>query len=381
MGSQYTEGERVLAPRAYAVVAGGGTGGHVFPALAIADALAARGHDKNAIHFIGSARGMEARLVPEAGYPITLLPGRGIARRLTRDNIGAVIGLLRAVLAGISLIGKLRPRVVVTVGGYASVPAVIGAVVRGVPVVLHEQNAAPGLANRLASVFAKACAVSVPGTPLRKAQLTGNPVRADIAGVDRSLDGRAAARADLGLPDGRRVVAAVGGSLGARTINTSVRGLAQRWRDRRHVAIRHVIGRRDFLEHAVEPLPPGDLVYQAVEFEDRVPLLLAAADVVIARAGATTVAELAAAGVPSILVPLPGAPGDHQTANARALTDRGAAVLVPDAECTPERLEAELEPLLADPVRLDAMGRAAHALAHPDAADRVADLVERHARP
>lgn len=378
MGSQYGSGGRNPSIT-YAVIAGGGTGGHVFPALAIADALVARGKFQQQIHFIGSARGMEAKLVPAAGYDVTLLPGRGIARRLTRDNIGAVVGLVRAVFQAIALFGTLRPRVVVSVGGYASVPAVVAAVVRRVPIVLHEQNASPGLANRLASRFAKACAISVPGTPLRRATLTGNPVRAEIASVDRSIDARAEARAALGLPDGRRVVAVVGGSLGARTINDAVRGLAARWRDKRHVAIRHVIGRRDYLAYVVDPPDHGDLVYQAVEFEDQMPLLLAAADVLVARSGGS-VAEVAAAGLPAVFVPLPGAPGDHQTANALAFAARGAAVVVPDAECTAERLAAELEPLLADPDKLESMGRAALALAQPDAADKVAQLAERHAR-
>ena len=378
MGSQYGSGGRNRSIT-YAVIAGGGTGGHVFPALAIADALVARGKFQQQIHFIGSARGMEAKLVPAAGYDVTLLPGRGIARRLTRDNVGAVVGLVQAVFQAIALLGTLRPRVVVSVGGYASVPAVVAAVVRRVPIVLHEQNASPGLANRLASRFAKACAISVPDTPLRRATLTGNPVRAEIASVDRSIDARAAARAELRLPDGRRVVAVVGGSLGAKKINEAVRELAARWRDKRDVAIRHVIGRRDYLAYVVDPPDHGDLVYQAVEFEDQMPLLLAAADVLVARSGGS-VAEVAAAGLPAVFVPLPGAPGDHQTANAVAFAARGAAVVVPDAECTAERLAAELEPLLADPHKLEAMGRAALALAQPDAADKVAQLAERHAR-
>ena len=379
MGTHLGSGPRRQSTT-YAVIAGGGTGGHVFPALAIADALVGQKRLPQAIHFVGSARGMEATLVPESGYEVTLLPGRGIARRLTRDNIGAVVGLMKAVFQAISLIGQLRPRVVVAVGGYASVPAVVGAVFHRIPIVIHEQNVAPGLANRLGSRFAKACAISVPGTPLRRAVLTGNPVRAEIAAVDRTPEGRAAARAELGLPDGRRVVAVTGGSLGARRINEATRGLAELWRDKPHVAIRHVIGRRDFLEYAVNPPDSGDLVYQPVEFEDRMALLLSAADVLVARAGATTVAELGAVGLPAVLVPLPGAPGDHQTANAVAFAKRGAAIVVPDAECTAPRLAEELEPLLDDPARLDAMGRAAHALAQPDAAEKVAALVERHAR-
>ena len=385
MGSQLGSGPisrplpRALSPT-FAVVAGGGTGGHVYPALAIAEALVERGHRRQDIHFVGSARGMEAAAVPAAGFEITLLPGRGIARRLTLANVGAVLGLVRAVLRAIRLVRRLRPRVVVAVGGYASVPAVVGAIVARIPIVIHEQNAVPGLANRLASRFARACAVSVPGTPLPRAELTGNPVRAEVAALDRSPAARAAARARLGLPADRTVLAVTGGSLGARRINTAVLGLAGLWADRHDVAIRHIVGRRDYPEFsaAYDKAETLDAV-QVVAFEDDMPAVLAAADVMVCRAGGITVAELAAAGMPAVLVPLPGAPGDHQTANARALADEGAAIVVPDAECTPERLAAELAPLLHDPLRLAAMGTAAHALAQPDAADRVARIVERHA--
>jgi UDP-N-acetylglucosamine--N-acetylmuramyl-(pentapeptide) pyrophosphoryl-undecaprenol N-acetylglucosamine transferase len=382
MGSQFGADLPQGDGGTWAVVAGGGTGGHVLPALAIAQALVGRGHAPETIHFVGSSRGLEARLVPAAGFPITLLPGRGIARRLTLDNVGAVLGLVAAVVRALALVGKRRPRVVVPVGGYASVPAVLAAIVWRVPIVLHEQNAVPGLANRLAARFAKAAAVSVPGTPLPRAETTGNPVRAEIAAVDRSPAGRAAARQALGLPEGRQVVGVFGGSLGARRINTAVQGLAAGpWSGRDDVAVYHVVGSRDWAGFEA-PSPGTDgLRYRAVEYEDRMPLLYAAADVMVSRAGATTVAEVAAAGVPAVLVPLPGAPGDHQTANAKALVDGRAGVLVPDAECTPERLASELDALLADPVRLEAMGRSAAALARPDAAERVADLVERHARP
>lgn len=385
MGSQYGEqksrpsASSAFTAHAWAIIAGGGTGGHVLPALAIAQALVARGHHADSIHFVGSSRGLEARLVPQAGFRITLLPGRGIARRLTPANVGAVFGLVRAVFKAVGLVRRMRPRVVVAVGGYASVPAVVGAIVGRVPLVLHEQNAVPGLANRLASRWAKACAISVPGTPLPNAEITGNPVRAEVAGVDRSYSGKARGREQLGIPHARRVVGVFGGSLGARRLNEAVRGLAELWADRGDVAVRHVVGSRDW--PSFEAPSTEALRYDAVEYEDDMPLFYAGADIVVCRAGATTVAELAAAGVPSVLVPLPGAPGDHQTANARALEERGAAILVPDAECTPERLAAELDPLLADVARLDAMARAAAALARPDAADRVAQLVERHARP
>lgn len=354
----------------------------MLPAVAAAHALVARGHPADSIHFVGSSRGLEARLVPEAGHTITLLPGRGIARRLTLDNVGAVIGLLRGLGKAMVLTARMRPSVILSVGGYASVPCAAAAVVLRVPLVLHEQNAVPGLANRLAGRFAKASAVSFDGTALPRAEVTGNPVRHEVLAVDRSPAGRAQARATLGLADNAVVVAVFGGSLGARRINDATFGVVEAWGDRAGVAVRHAVGARDWetVQDRLPKPPEGGIVYQPVEYEQDMALLYAAADVVVGRAGGTTVAELAAVGLPSVLVPLPLAPNDHQTANAMALVGAGAAVLVPDGELTTERLLAELGPLLDDPGRLSAMGEAGRRIAHPDAAERVADVVERHAR-
>jgi UDP-N-acetylglucosamine--N-acetylmuramyl-(pentapeptide) pyrophosphoryl-undecaprenol N-acetylglucosamine transferase len=366
----------------YALIAGGGTGGHVLPAIAIARALVTAGHPAGSIHFVGSKRGMERRLVPAAGFGVTLLPGRGVARRLTAANIGAVAGTLLAVVRAIAIVARRHPAVVVSVGGYASVPCVLGAVVLRVPLVVAEQNAVPGLANRLAGRFAKVAAVSFPGTPLPRAVVTGNPVRPELQHVDRSPSGRRAARRQLGLPEEATVVAVSGGSLGARRINTAVVGLAAQWATRSCVVIYHVVGERDADACAAAAPAPvaGGLLYRQVRFEERMDLLYAAADVAVQRAGASTVFELAAAGVPAVLVPLPGAPGDHQTANARRLEAAGAAVVVPDGELDVVRLAAVLDGLLADRDGLDAMGRAATTLARPDAAAAVAALAERWAR-
>jgi undecaprenyldiphospho-muramoylpentapeptide beta-N-acetylglucosaminyltransferase len=341
-----------------------------------------RGHPPSSVHFVGSRRGIEGRLIPEAGFAITLLPGRGIARRLTINNVAAVAGLAAAAVEAAALIARRRPSAVVSVGGYASLPSVIAAVALRAPLIIAEQNAVPGAANRVAGRFARAAAVSFAGTDLPRAVVTGNPVRPEVLAVDREDSGsRAAARSALGLPADAMVVAAIGGSLGARRINDAVVGLATHWAGRAGLAIRHVVGARDW-ETIVAERPPaveGGLAYQQVRFEDRMDLVYAAADLAVGRAGATTVAELAAVGLPSVLVPLPGAPGDHQTANARAMVEVGAATLVGDGEFGSERLAAELDNLLADPARLEAMGKAARSLAHPDAAGAVAELVEQHA--
>jgi UDP-N-acetylglucosamine--N-acetylmuramyl-(pentapeptide) pyrophosphoryl-undecaprenol N-acetylglucosamine transferase len=364
----------------YALITGGGTGGHVIPAIAIGRALVALGHPAQSIKFVGARRGMEADLVPAAGFAITLLPGRGIARRLTLDNLGAVAGLMAAFVRAVVLVGRNRPKVVVSVGGFAAAPCAFAAWAWRVPLVVAEQNAVPGLVNRLAARVAVASAVSFPGTPLPRSVLTGNPVRLELAHVDRSPQARAEARRDLGLEPGDRVVMVAGGSLGARRINAAVLDVARRWAARQGTAIRHVVGARDFSQVSADAPATAGLTYQVIGFEDRMDLCYAAADLAVHRAGASTVAELAAAGVPSILVPLPGAPGDHQTANARRLADVGGAVVVPDGELDGDRLATEIDRLLNDPAALEAMGRAARTLARPDAAADVARLAQEHAR-
>jgi UDP-N-acetylglucosamine--N-acetylmuramyl-(pentapeptide) pyrophosphoryl-undecaprenol N-acetylglucosamine transferase len=263
----------------------------------------------------------------------------------------------------------------------------MAAVALRVPLVVAEQNAVPGASNRLVGRFAKASAVPFAGTPLPRAVVTGNPVRPEILAVDRSAAGRAAARAALGLPADRRVLAVFGGSLGALRLNTAVLGALEPWGGRHDLALRHVVGERDWSmvtgrvgEEPSTGASGGGLFYQPVRYDDQRELSLAAADLVVSRAGGNTIAELAAVGMPSVLVPLPGAPGDHQTANAAALGGAGAAVVVRDAEMTATRLVQEVEALLGDDERLAAMGKAATAVARRDAAEAVAALVEAHAR-
>ncbi len=364
----------------WVLIAGGGTAGHVLPGLAVARALVSAGHSPDTIHWMGSEVGMEARLVPEAGFGVTLLPGRGIERRLSRASVAAAWGLVRASARALSEMAERRPAVVVSLGGYASVPGSAAAIVCRVPLVLCEQNAVPGAANRLFGRFARAAAVSFPDTRLPRATVTGNPVRPEMLAVDRGRD-RDEARRALGVPAGRKVVAVFGGSLGSRRINLAVLAALELWTDRTDLVVRHVVGRRDwaFVSQAAPDLRAGGVAYEPVEYEERMDLLLAAADVAVCRAGGS-VAELTAVGVPAILVPLPGAPGDHQTANARHLVAAGAAVLVTDADLDGTRLAAEVDALVVDKVTLETMARAAAAVAHRDAAEAVAALVSEHAR-
>jgi undecaprenyldiphospho-muramoylpentapeptide beta-N-acetylglucosaminyltransferase len=381
------------------VIAGGGTGGHVVPSLEIARALVRRGHEPRSIELYGSRRGHEATTWPTLEFPYTLLPGRGIRRSLALGailaNLGAVAGLFWACLRALASFASRRPRVVVIVGGYASFPAGLAAVLTRVPLVSMTTDAVPGAVNGFLGRFAAANAVAFPDTALPRSHVTGTPVQSGLASLDRTPEGQASARRALGLPSDRPTVAAFGGSLGARHLNRAVAEVARSWRDRLEGArsIYHVTGRRDYDEFAagpvgpVGPVGPGDkpidnghLCYRVVPFEDHMAEFYAAADVCVTRAGAMTVAELLVAGVPAILVPLPGAPRDHQTKNAEALVRIGAALHLPDPECDGRRLADELEALLSDPTRLQAMREAAQGLSHPDAAARVAELVDANAR-
>jgi len=378
-----------VSARRGAVIAGGGTGGHIVPSLQIARALVQRGHAAGTIELYGSRRGQEASTWPSLEFPYTLLPGRGLRRSMRPSawwaNAGAVLGLLWACARAFGSFVARRPRVVVIVGGYASFPAGLAAVLTRVPLVSVNTDAVPGAVNGLLGRFAAANAVAFPGTDLPRAHVTGTPVRPELASLDRTPGGRLASRGALGLPADRQTVACVGGSLGALRINRAVAELAGIWAGCEGRALYQVTGRRDYEAFAPAEAAPADggrdgLCHRVVAFEDRMPLLYSAADVCVTRAGAMTVAELLVAGVPAILVPLPGAPRDHQTRNAEALVGMGAAVHLPDPECDGRRLAEELDALLSDPERLHAMSEAARGHAHPDAAARVAELVDAHAR-
>lgn len=372
-----------MSGRRFAVIAGGGTAGHVYLALAVAEALSERSHGRSEITFVGSRRGQESVLLAGSGFPLQLLSGRGIARRLdprtAGKNAAALVGLLWATLRSAASLARRRPRVVVSVGGYASLPAGLSALALGVPLVNVNVDAVPGATSRLLGRFARANAVAFAGTPLPRSVVTGAPLRSGLHPLSRSPGEAAAARVALGLPPERPLVAIFGGSLGSGRLNDAGRTLAARWANRGDLCVLQVAGRRNYAAPPEGESEPTELVYSVVPFVDDMASLYAAATVVVCRAGALSVAEVALAGVPSVLVPLPGAPGDHQTHNARALADAGAAVLLGDNECTGERLAVLLESLLADPVGLTRMAAAARGLGRPNAAARVAELVDIHA--
>jgi UDP-N-acetylglucosamine:LPS N-acetylglucosamine transferase len=308
------------------------------------------------------------------------------------SNVLALFGLASAFVASLLLVARARPSVVVAVGGYASVAPTVAAAVFGVPVVVLNVDAVPGAANRLLSRIARAAAVAYPGTEIKRAVVTGAPVRPEVAALadeDDRPGARSDARRRLGLPMGAFVAAAFGGSLGAKRLNEAVLGLVGMWSGRGDVAIYHVVGTRDAewaAAAAAELLADRDggrqgrICYVQVAYEEHMELVYAAADVAVCRAGANTVAELTATGTPSILVPLPGAPGDHQNANARVLDAAGAGIVIQDDVFDARRLGDELDRLVGDRDRLASMADAARELGRPDAAGAVAALALSHAR-
>jgi UDP-N-acetylglucosamine--N-acetylmuramyl-(pentapeptide) pyrophosphoryl-undecaprenol N-acetylglucosamine transferase len=357
----------------FAVVTGGGTAGHVLPALAVAEGLVARGHDPSTIHYVGAERGIETRLVPETPFPSHFFDVVGFQRGLSRRNLGFVPKMWRARRLAIRLLRELEPQVVVSVGGYASMPAVFAARTLGIPVVVVSYDFLPGRASRLAAERAAACAVAFPDSPLPRAHHTGAPVRRSILEVDRARD-RSAARAGLGLPDDRFVVAVTGGSQGSGVINDVVWQMLADLEGDRGLAIRHAVGDR-FLDRApAECDGTAGILYQPVGYEDHMASVYAAADLLVGRGGASTVHEVAVTGTPAVLIPWSGAAEDHQTRNVRWLSDEGAAVFLPESDV--DRLPDVIDRLRRAPDELRALSAAAAAKGEVHRSGALAQLVE-----
>ena len=347
----------------------GGTGGHVFPALAVATELVARGYR---VEWVGTERGLEYRVVPAAGIVLHCLPVRGVRGKSVIARLTALAYLALASLQAIALVARLAPRCVVGMGGYVAGPAGVAAWLLRKPLLIHEQNAVAGTTNRMLAPFAARVVGAFPGAFREGIDYTvlGNPVRRELVGAavtgHQDYDGRRPLR-----------LLVLGGSLGARAINEvmpgSVRAVAE---GGRQLEVWHQTGAAhidpvresygDLLDHGVKVVPFIEDMAEAYAW----------ADLVLCRAGALTVSELAVMACPSILVPLPGAIDDHQTANAHVLTDRGGAILLVQSEMTVESLAAALQDCAGDPGRLSTMGAAAAAVAMPDAAARVCDCCE-----
>lgn len=354
------------------VLAGGGTAGHVSPMLALADALVRR-DPSTRVTALGTAEGLEARLVPQRGYTLRTIAKVPLPRRLSADLLRVPGRLRGAVDAAAGVIRDADADVVVGMGGYVSPPAYLAARRLRVPVVVHEQNARPGIANRLGARLTRHVAVTFEGTPLPHAVRVGMPLRREISRLDRAGT-RAQARTHLGLDGDRPTVLVTGGSLGAQRLNEAVVEVVPDLL-RAGVDVVHLTG----AGKAVEVAPgTGPARYVALEFTDRMDLAYAAADLVLCRAGASTVCEVTTVGLPAVYVPLAIGNGE-QRLNAAPVVRAGGGLLVDNAELTPALLRAQLVPLAADGPRLRRMGEAARGSAVTDADERLADLVLRAA--
>lgn len=356
------------------LLAGGGTGGHIYPALAIARALQDRGVSD--ILYVGTKEGLEARLVPAAGIPFASIT----ARKLSRGQKGQLLRASAAMAIGLGqawrLLRRFRPQVVVGTGGYVCAPVVLAASLSGVPTLLHEQNAFPGLANRLLASFASVVCTTFPEAAVRfppgtRVCQTGLPVREEVLTATRE-----AAAAKLGLDPHKKTILAVGGSLGARRINEAMLAIHRRWQGEKVVQVIHVTGEAEyagFLQRlraeGIDPVRTGNITI--VPYLHELPQALAVADLVIARAGATFLAELTARGVAAVLIPYPYAAENHQEYNARALLQAGACELILDRELTAPRLLETVEALLRDDARREELARRAKALGQPDALEKI----------
>jgi UDP-N-acetylglucosamine--N-acetylmuramyl-(pentapeptide) pyrophosphoryl-undecaprenol N-acetylglucosamine transferase len=358
------------------VVAGGGTAGHVSPSIAVAHRLRDRGAS---VEFVGSPAGQEASLVPAAGYRFHPVDAKPFRRELSLRSAAAPFVALRSVATSRPIVRGAGA--VLGMGGYASVPAVLAARSVSVPVVLHEQNAVPGLANRVLSRVASAIAVSFESTRVRlparlRIAVTGTPVRREILDVPGRHDEiRREAMATLDLDPDRTTILITGGSLGALHVDRTVAAAIPLLAGRADLQLLVLTGAAHEAVVADAASRPMNLLVRTRPFLDRMELALAAADLAVARAGANTIHELAVCGVPAILVPYPHATGEHQDANAREVHRAGAAEIYLDRELTPEGLARRILTLVGDPARRAAMADRATAWSKPDADERVADLV------
>ncbi|WP_457949521.1 undecaprenyldiphospho-muramoylpentapeptide beta-N-acetylglucosaminyltransferase [Pseudarthrobacter sp. alpha12b] len=352
------------------VLAGGGTAGHISPLLAIAAALRSEAPDAS-ILAVGTPSGMETRLVPAAGVQLATIDRVPFPRKPSGDLFRLPARLAGAVRQAGAILDQAQADVLVGVGGYVCTPMYLAARKRGIPLVIHEANARPGLANRVGAFLKGRVAVAFEDTPLRNAVHVGMPMRKEISGLDRK-SARSAAREALGLDPHQPTLIVTGGSSGAQSINrtiaASVALLAEAG-----IQTLHVTGRgKTVLDQTGQPLAAEG--YRQVEYIDGMERAYAAADLLLARSGAATVCEVAAVGVPAVLVPLPIGNGE-QALNAAALVAAGGAVLVADRDFTPEWVARELVPLITDKARLAAMEAKSYRLGIRNADQRMAGLV------
>jgi UDP-N-acetylglucosamine--N-acetylmuramyl-(pentapeptide) pyrophosphoryl-undecaprenol N-acetylglucosamine transferase len=357
------------------LLAGGGSAGHTSPLLATADALRRR-HPDLEVTALGTARGLETQVIPAAGYPLELVTPVPLSRTLGADLLRLPLRLKASRDEALAVLDRIHPDVVVGFGGYVSVPAYLAARKRRLPLVVHEGNALPGIANKLGARFTSYVATSFPDTPLRHAHYTGLPVRRMIATLDRAAL-RSEGRSFFGLDPDLPTLLVTGGSQGARRLNDGVSAAAPQLRAA-GVQVLHVVGPKGSVDLTASTGDADAAPYVVVPYVDRMDLAYAAADLAVCRAGSNTVTEVSGVGLPAVFVPLPIGNGE-QALNARPVVDAGGGLLVGDAAFSAEWVRATLPQLLHDTDRLAAMSAAAAGVIPLDADERLADLVERAA--
>ncbi len=354
------------------LISGGGTGGHIFPAISIANAIRRRHPDAD-IRFVGAEGRMEMERVPAAGYPITGLPVAGFDRRRPWRNFGVLLKLWRSMRMARRIVADFAPDIAIGVGGYASGPVLKQAQRRGVPTLIQEQNSYPGVTNKLLAAKADRICVAYPGLdryfPADKIILTGNPTRKDL---DETALTREEAKRQLGFDPARPLVLSIGGSLGALTVNRAIAaslpalaeaGAQLLWQTGRYQS--------DEFQAMAADYPD----VKTTTFISRMDLAYRAADLVVSRAGAGSISELENLGLTMILIPSPNVAEDHQRHNAEALSTRDAAVMILDKDAV-ELLPSTIISLLSDPSRREILGKNARALAHTCADDRIAEIID-----
>lgn len=350
------------------VLTGGGTAGHIEPMLATAAALRRRAPDIG-ITCIGSAGGLETTLVPARGFDLKVVPAVPLPRKPTLDLAKLPPRVVKATLAARRILVDVQAVAVVGFGGYAALPAYLAARTRGVPVIVHEANVTPGLANKIGARWAKVVATAVPIAGLAGAQVVGMPIRDAISSIDRAAL-RDEAIAHFGLRPGFTTLLVYGGSQGARTLNNAIGGAADALHDA-GIQVLHSYGKKN---EVVPPRYADGPAYVALPYIDQMHFAYAAADFVLCRSGMGTVAEVSAVGLPACYVPLPHGNGE-QRKNAQPIVERGGGLLIEDERMTPEVLVGELLPILSDSAKIADMSAKATGAGHRDAADRLAGLI------
>lgn len=354
------------------LAAGGGTSGHVYPAIAIADRIRKEAPGST-IEFCGTARGIESELIPKAGYHMHEIRASGLPSGLSKKTFKALSDFRAGRSRCVELIREFKPAAVIGTGGYVCSPLVSAAVKMKVPVILHEQNAFPGRSNRFMSRKAAVVCTGFPGTEdyfrsAKRVVYTGNPIREVFNSVERL-----SCRAMLGFRPEEFLILAMGGSLGSKTINRAVTGLFDQL-ETKSVRIVLSAGKQQYPELKAE-MTDRSVGAEIYEYIDDTHLYMAAADLIICRAGAITCAEVAAVGVPSIMIPYPYAAGDHQTYNAKKFTEAGAGICIPDSELSAERLARETEKFIKNRSYGSDMGRNAAKLHIAGSDTKIAQIV------